>query len=368
MDNPINFNVFKWTDEAAPGISYIGSIGTSSGLGLISVLDACLVGTSGVAYGSKASLGWTKPYQSGDYHVYRMGANSSGRYLQVYAANATQYQDYSVLYLNVYDSMTSATEGVNPITRQTSPASKFIRGAAWSHGGTGISYGNTDHNVPWILVGNSAGFYLWKTPYAPTSPYWGIGGIASYANRYLAMTGCLDILSYSIEDRRTILLADGINSSCSMHVYRGYPPQTIGSKYWNSEYASFISNSNAFNGMPMTSSNVIGLLKVPRALLNSDEIFTCSDGKIFAGSPQNTTKYMSKIFVVTAPTDGSNSAEIVGELPGIYRFTADFGLDSFQETDDHLVFSSININAAYHGSYAVAIKKNGDWYGNPHFL
>lgn len=365
MADPTNFNIYRWTDPGAPGVSYIGSYGTSSGIAISQILDACLVD----GYGDKTPLGWTKPYEAGNYHVYKMGANSSERYLQYYAANAVVSNDYSVAYMNVYDNMTSASEGTGSITT----ADYFVRGSGIQMGGySGSSYGASDHNVPWVLIGNSSGFYLWKCPYAPSSFHWGIGGIASYVPNYYTITSCMDILSYDGQ-KRTILITDGVNSSYPNALYITQSLNTyLFSPTWNSYHGVFISNARPFKPSPPTTAYQSINQKTPKAALVSDNVHHILDtgsSRYYAANNFQKNYPRSKIFVVTAQESGSiNSADLVGEMPGIYRFQAETQMQAMMEDTTNMMFISTKGGATQYGSQGVLIRKDGNWYGDPHFL
>lgn len=365
MADPTNFNIYRWTDPGAPGVSYVGSYGTSSGIAITQILDACLV----TGYGDKTSLGWTKPYQSGNYHVYKMGANSSERYMQVYTANATAGNDYSIAHLNVYDTMNSATSGSGPITG----VDYFVRGSSIQMGGyLGSSYGATDHSVPWVLIGNSSGFYLWKSPYSPSAYHWGVGGIASYVPHYYTIMSCMDILSYDYE-KRTILILDGIDSSYENSLYQTMSLNTyVLNTIWNGHHGIFISNSRPFKPSPPTPGYTAFNQRIPKPVLLSDSIYTppdTSNTRYYIANNNQQNYPRSKVFVLTAQENGNiNSADIVGEMPGLYRFTAETQMQGMMEDSVNMNFISTILGGTQYGCLGVSIKKDGNWYGDPHFL
>jgi len=79
---------------------------------LTNILDACLVGTSGIAYGSTASMGWTMEYSATNQRSYRMPtAGTSGFYVQVIDTAVTA--SATVLFRG-YEAMSDITTGTAP--------------------------------------------------------------------------------------------------------------------------------------------------------------------------------------------------------------------------------------------------------------
>ena len=117
---------------------------------MLNILDACLVGTSGTAYGSTASIGWTLAYSATNQRSYRQPtAGSSGFYLQVTDTSTTAF---SAVYARGYEAMTDITTGTNPFPT----VAQMANGVVWDRG-------NTSTTVPtrhWCLWSNGTIFHL----------------------------------------------------------------------------------------------------------------------------------------------------------------------------------------------------------------
>lgn len=94
---------YMWSDVSAPQLS--GTVGSG-----LNWLRALLVGSGGIAYGSKPSLGWTEEYTGTNAACFRnsMAEGGSGCYLQVLDTNATYTQ------IRMYESMSNLTTGSAP--------------------------------------------------------------------------------------------------------------------------------------------------------------------------------------------------------------------------------------------------------------
>lgn len=96
---------FRWDDASAPALS--GTAGA-----LAAILKQCLVGVAGVAYGSKASAGWTVAFEDigANKIVFRnaLAAGGTGCYLRVDDSNA----QYAII--QCYESMSDIDTGVSP--------------------------------------------------------------------------------------------------------------------------------------------------------------------------------------------------------------------------------------------------------------
>lgn len=92
---------YQWDDVGAPVINgVVGSFKTA--------MKTLLVGTAGIAYGSKPAAGWTVEYESGNKIVFRnsLASGGSGCYLRINDANAT-YAEW-----RFYESMSDIDTGV----------------------------------------------------------------------------------------------------------------------------------------------------------------------------------------------------------------------------------------------------------------
>lgn len=130
---------YSSTDASSPVLT--GQVGS-----FVALLDTLLVGTTGIAYGSKASVGWTKPYSATNKGVYRQptsGAN--GFYLDV--------DDTTTSYARVrgFEAMTAPATGTNG----------FPLDAQLSGGGYLIKSASTDSTArPWRAISNGKILYL----------------------------------------------------------------------------------------------------------------------------------------------------------------------------------------------------------------
>lgn len=127
--------VYRWDDAGAPQIA--------SGLPseIINVLKKCLV----EGYGSKAGLGWTKPFEDAATFkvVFRNSTvDGSGSFVQFWAPNGTDTQSTGLRF-KAAQSMTGLDAWVNAQFQQ-----QF-------NNGTSSDY--------WVLIGTSAGFWFFSS-------------------------------------------------------------------------------------------------------------------------------------------------------------------------------------------------------------
>lgn len=166
--------VYRSTDASAP------TLGPGAG-GLIGVLRACLVGTAGVAYGSKSSAGWTEPFTSvGDVAVFRNSSSTgTGAYFRFDDSNTSGNRPVS---FRGYATMSNLSTG----TKAT--AARYTHRAHNSSGAT---------NLSWLVIADEQTCYFtcWQSGGTSNNPNPSmIGDIESYqtadAYRYAVM-GCL---------------------------------------------------------------------------------------------------------------------------------------------------------------------------------
>jgi hypothetical protein len=140
--------LFKSTDAGAPVL-------TSTAGSLIDVLDACLVS----GYGSKAPLGWTKPFSDAPAKigVYRNNPTvGSGCFVRVHDNNLEgSTNKYS---LRMFASMTDAYVGIDAM-----PADDV------NNNYKSIYNVTLPDGIPWMLIGDNRGFYLITDPYYPSA-------------------------------------------------------------------------------------------------------------------------------------------------------------------------------------------------------
>ena len=136
---------YIWTDAGAPQLS--GTVGSG-----LTWLRALLVGSGGIAYGSKPALGWTEEYTGTNEACFRnsMAEGGSGCYLQVLDTNATYTQ------IRMYESMADLTTGTAPTAQYLIQKSSTANGTPrpWQLEGSGVRFfttvlgGHTENPAP----------------------------------------------------------------------------------------------------------------------------------------------------------------------------------------------------------------------------
>lgn len=167
--------VFRWDDPSAPQL-------TGQNGALLSILSACLVGTSGVAYGSgasqKASAGWSAPFtNTATKGVFRnsTSAGGTGCYVRILddGSLAATAKEATMI---AYDAMTDIDTGT---------------GATPGTTGFYVRKSETDSSTvhPWILIADECTFYFWidsnlATPTAASNAQaiYGAGDYISFAS------------------------------------------------------------------------------------------------------------------------------------------------------------------------------------------
>lgn len=132
---------YMWSDVGAPQLS--GTVGSG-----LNWLRALLVGSGGIAYGSKPALGWTEEYTGTNKACFRnsMAEGGSGCYLQVLDTNATYTQ------IRMYESMSDLTTGSAPTAQYLIQKSSTADGTPrpWQFEGSGLRFFTT------VLGGHTA--------------------------------------------------------------------------------------------------------------------------------------------------------------------------------------------------------------------
>lgn len=129
---------------------------------VLNVIKACLVGTAGVAYGSKASAGWVQSYDDTTNHkmVLRQG---SGNQFYLRLGDSTVVQQgatsYGRRYLLArgYETMSSIDVGTGqfPTVAQRALANYYWAWANHANSATGSTV-----NIPWSIVADDRFFYI----------------------------------------------------------------------------------------------------------------------------------------------------------------------------------------------------------------
>ena len=133
----MTWRVYRWDDASAPTLS--GADGS-----LPALLKTVLVGTSGTAYGSKPSAGWSCPYDTTNVKAFTNGGAGQGIKV-THVGN--QYPQIAG-----YESIT----GGGVITNQF-PTDTQISGGVYMQ--VSNAYNSTDK--PWIIAADASRFYLW---------------------------------------------------------------------------------------------------------------------------------------------------------------------------------------------------------------
>ena len=130
--------IFRWDDPGAPQTSQ--TAGSTN-----AIIKACLVGTGGIAYGSKPSAGWSVAFEDAGAHqlvVRNDPVLGNGAFMKFDDSN-TQYTG-----LMGFESMSDINTGVAP-TRATN---------VWGYKASTASH-------PWILIADERTFYFNVFPF-----------------------------------------------------------------------------------------------------------------------------------------------------------------------------------------------------------
>jgi len=340
MPNPTNFNIYKWSDIDAPVINYDGP-SVDTGSQIANLLDKVLV----TGYGSKTPAGWTKPYQNGLYHVYQMGANSSGRFLQVYASppedNKTSGKYYTVK-TDVFDSMTSATAGTGSIYNQP-----YNYQVGWGFGDTAAS-GARSHKNPWYIVANSSIFYFFKFK-------------SSLSDNSINCVGVGDIISNTVK-KQTILINDVWYNATYREVEENQDLNLIlqswydyGACYLTGVFGSrgVLSGGPTSNYWQKDRRSKVSLASINHFVGKNE---AGSNGPFIVDGPLN-TKYLEKISVIGS----NNGGTWYGYLPGIYRAKVSKSYPNLFELANYMVITSTSPNYT-NSKQAIFVDSTGDWY------
>ena len=134
---------YYYNDPGAPSLS--GTAGD-----LITVLDACLVGTGGIAYGSTPSAGWTKSFSGTNGADYRQGTGSSLFYLDV-NDNGPGAGTGKEARIKGYEAMTAYQTGTSQF-----PTSSQNGGLLYVRKSASLDVVKR----PWIIVADQRTFYM----------------------------------------------------------------------------------------------------------------------------------------------------------------------------------------------------------------
>lgn len=162
---------YRSTDSGAPTLT--GQAGS-----LIALLHSCLVGTVGVAYGSKAAAGWTEPFtNTSTKGVWKnsIAAGGLGCYVRVLDDGSTTGPPTGAAnqdaYLRTYRTMSDLDTGTDATTQE------LVRKSSASSSATRAWVLIADERTFYLLIGATAGTF--STPSTQDSVYFA-GDIESY--------------------------------------------------------------------------------------------------------------------------------------------------------------------------------------------
>lgn len=188
--------VYDSGDAGAPQIIIpIGTQVIATMQNVLAVIKACLVGTSGTAYGSKAAAGWTLAYDSStDATNPRMAlrqgnvttnggtdGGSNGMYIRIETGGLSGAlgQAFGTTQLNVaaagtasigrrfmrvrgFETMTTVDAGTNPFPNlaQAPESTTLSYYWAWATGANSIASPTAQITIPWTIVADDRFFYI----------------------------------------------------------------------------------------------------------------------------------------------------------------------------------------------------------------
>lgn len=159
----MSVTVYSSTDAGAPVLS--GSVGS-----FIALLDAVLV----TGYGTKAAVGWTKPFTGVNLAAYKMPAGTTGHYLRV---NDTVTTRAGVV---GFETMTDVNTGTGQFpTEAQNAGGLFIQKSASA----------SALNRPWFIVTNGSMLHIYPDYSSDTlALFYSFGSFPSYKSADAANT------------------------------------------------------------------------------------------------------------------------------------------------------------------------------------
>lgn len=138
---------YNYLDSGAPQIAHPAAAGA-----LLPVLDACLVN----GYGSKQSMGWTKPFTGTNKAVYRQPSSSNYFYMRVHDDNNNvTYGRYALV--TGYETMTDVDTGTGQFPTVTQESAG---GQTWWYSQNPSGVYTAGESIPWYLIGNGKLFHF----------------------------------------------------------------------------------------------------------------------------------------------------------------------------------------------------------------
>ena len=157
--------VYQSSDTGAPVLS--GTAGA-----LVGVLDACLVGTAGIAYGSTPSLGWTTAYTGTNLRAYRQPGGQQ-YYLKVRDDAPSVANDARVRGFETMTQVTATNDGTDGTQLWPTAAARATGIYVRKSSGADATYRS------WIVVGDEQTFYMWTAP-GDTAGVWCMWGYGDF--------------------------------------------------------------------------------------------------------------------------------------------------------------------------------------------
>lgn len=198
--------VYRWDDTSAPSLTHGAG-------GIITVLDAVLVN----GYGSKAALGWSKPFgTASNVTVYKQPVGTNQRYLRVDAATVGTY--HAEARVSSYETMTDMNTGTGKVPTTYQNSNGFLKWVVTENSSAVSPY-------RWIVIGDTSWFYLITEIYTNNASNDPFG--RSYGEATFHFYG--DLLDVHGSDAYATCISS----------YTGYNTSTT-SSYW---YNNFIDNN-----------------------------------------------------------------------------------------------------------------------------
>ncbi len=188
---------YRSTDSGAPVLD--GTVGS-----LVSLVRACLVGTAGVAYGSKAAAGWTEPFTGTNKAAFRnsLAAGGTGVYVRI-DDNGSGSLGGREAFLRIYKTMSDVDTGTDP----TPTVAQLTNGYTIVKSDTASSAAR-----PWILWADETSVHMW------------IGHISTTLDPAMAAANSKRQSTWGAGDFESYLPGDGF----PCFVYGNYTSQNSG--------------------------------------------------------------------------------------------------------------------------------------------
>ncbi len=217
--------VYRWDDAGAPTLN--GGVGS-----LVALLRAVLVGTAGVAYGSKASSGWTEEWTGTNEAAFKNGGTGFGiKVTHTAAARTATFVGYESI---------SGGATTNPFPT----AAQLSTGLYVLITNDGTPY--TTNNRPWMIVADNKRFYLYIGFDNTTAQ--GIAGSTTANGIYFAG----DITTYRGDDAYHFAVIGNNGTSNGYFTFAGTSSVTLQSGHYMARDYTQTGTSKAIGKTPIT--------------------------------------------------------------------------------------------------------------------